>query len=295
MSGQDINEGALEQALREEMALCAGKDCPGQLAAALEHAVFPGGARMRPKLCMAVAAANLCDEPKLAVAAACAIELLHCASLVHDDLPCFDAADMRRGRPSVHCEFGEPIAILAGDALIVAGFEVLSRSAVTATAIARLPTLVAIVGRGCGAPMGICAGQAWESEPTVDVSRYHQAKTGSLFVAATAAGAAAAGEDPVPWRQLGASIGEAYQVADDIQDAIAEPDALGKPCHQDASLHRPSAVAELGVEGAAQRLRRLVDQTLQSIPACYGRDALQQLVRAQAENFIPKSLNRKAA
>jgi geranylgeranyl diphosphate synthase type II len=220
---------------------------------------------------------------------------LHCASLVHDDLPCFDDANTRRGKPSVHCAFGEPLAVLAGDALIVTAFECLAAAAGNAQALARLPAVIAIVGRGVGSPMGICAGQAWESEPTVDLSRYHRAKTGSLFVAATTAGAAAAGVDPTPWARLGEAIGEAYQVADDIQDAIADPEVLGKPCHQDEQLHRPSAVAELGVEGAASRLRALIAQTLESIPACAGREQLQELVLAQSEAFLPKSLRQQAA
>jgi geranylgeranyl diphosphate synthase type II len=295
MSGPTDALRQFEQALTAALSGPTGSECPPLLAQALQHAVFPGGARIRPKLCLAVATANGCEDPALALGAACAVELLHCASLVHDDLPCFDGADTRRGKPSVHHAFGEPIAVLAGDALIVAAFESLAACATNSVAVGRLPGLLAIVGRGCGAPMGICAGQAWESEPTVDLSRYHRAKTGSLFVAATTAGAASAGVEAAPWAGLGEAIGEAYQVADDIQDAIAEPDALGKPCHQDEALHRPSAVAELGVEGAASRLRSLIEQTLASIPACAGRDQLQQLVLAQAEAFLPKSLRQRAA
>ena len=90
--------------------------------------------------------------------------------------------------------------------------------------------------------------QAWECEQRVDLSRYHRAKTGALFVAATCAGAAAAGVDPGPWVNLGASIGEAYQVADDIKDAVSDPDTLGKPTGIDVKLDRPSAVRELGLE-----------------------------------------------
>jgi geranylgeranyl diphosphate synthase type II len=288
-------ERRFEQALASVIGYCAGPDCPPLLAQAMHYAVFPGGARIRPKLCLAVASANRCAEPELALAAACAIEMLHCASLVHDDLPCFDGAETRRGKPSVQCAFGEPIAVLTGDALIVASFECLGKGAASAAGKTRLPELLAIVGRGCGAPLGICAGQAWESEPAVDLARYHQAKTGSLFVAATSAGAAAAGVDAAPWRSLGECIGAAYQVADDIQDAIADPDTLGKPCHQDEALHRPSAVSEFGVEGAAERLRQLIEQTMDSIPSCAGREELQRLVRAQAGAFLPKSLNRKAA
>ena len=109
----------IEQSLAQAISTGEAPGCPPKLAAAICHAVFPGGARIRPKLCLAVANACGDDDPTLSDAAAVAIELLHCASLVHDDLPCFDDAPTRRGRASVHWAFGEPLAVLAGDALIV--------------------------------------------------------------------------------------------------------------------------------------------------------------------------------
>ncbi len=284
----------LEAALAAIMDSTAGADCPQRLAQALQHAVFPGGARIRPKLCLAIALANGCDSLELAMRAACAIELLHCASLVHDDLPCFDNAELRRGKPSVHRAFGEPIAVLAGDALIVAALEAVATAELNGSAAQRMPAVFAVLARGVGAPYGICAGQAWESEPRVDLALYHRAKTGALFIAATRAGAACAGVDGTPWEALGTSIGEAYQVADDIQDAIATPDALGKPCHQDEHLDRPNAVAQLGVQGAARRLRELIEAGLDSIPVCPGREHLVELVRAQSQGFVPKGLSRAA-
>src|SRR5262245_7582368 len=99
--------GRLERALSDALLLADGPDAPPRLAAAMRYAVFPGGARVRPKLCLAVAAACGDDAPALADSAAVAIELLHCASLVHDDLPCFDNASTRRGKPSVHQAYGE--------------------------------------------------------------------------------------------------------------------------------------------------------------------------------------------
>ena len=284
----------LERSLGNIIDRSADQDCPPILGQALRHAVFPGGARVRPKLCLAVASANRCTEPHLAMQAACAIELLHCASLVHDDLPCFDDADTRRGKPSVHKAFGEPIAVLVGDALIVAGFEAVG-TVTGGNSSQHSPGVMRVLARGTGAPMGICAGQAWESEPRVDVSRYHQAKTGALFVAATQAGAAAAGVDISDWDALGRSIGEAYQVADDIQDTVSNADELGKPCGQDEALCRPNAVAELGLQGAARRLKDLIEAGLDSVPDCPGRDQLLNLVRAQAQGFLPKSLDLRAA
>ena len=284
-----------EQYLEEAMAEHATAQCPPLLAQALNYAVVPGGARVRPKICKAVALANNSSDVGLANAAASAIELLHCASLVHDDLPCFDDATQRRGKPSVHAKFGERIAVLTGDALIVAAFQTLATHAIHAVRTERVPLVTAIVARGVGAPHGICAGQAWECERSVDLSRYHRAKTGALFVAATCAGAAAAGVDPGPWVNLGASIGEAYQVADDIKDAISDPETLGKPTGIDVKLDRPSAVRELGLDGAVTRLKQCLEAGLDSMPACAGQDLLQKIVRAQASRFVPEKIAQVAA
>ena len=116
----------IEQSLATAIASGEAHGCPPKLAGAIRHAVFPGGARIRPQLCLAVSQACGDDDPELAEAAATAIELLHCASLVHDDLPCFDDAPTRRGRASVHFAYGESLAVLAGDALIVLAFETLA-------------------------------------------------------------------------------------------------------------------------------------------------------------------------
>ncbi len=282
-----ISVSDYESVLRSTVGRAADERCPPLLAAALHHAVFPGGARVRPKLCVAVALANQGDAPALAAAAAASVELLHCASLVHDDMPCFDNAAERRGKPSVHAQFGEPIALLAGDALIVAAFELLAAPQLPARD--RLPQLLRVVAEGVGSPCGIAAGQAWESEPVVDVSLYHRAKTGALFIAATAAGAAAAGVDVAPWKLLGAKIGEAYQVADDIQDATSTASELGKPCGVDSALERPSAVSELGLDGATRRLRQLVEEGMEAVPACPGRDELREVVASQAKRFQPRA------
>ena len=145
MALQARDKPDLEAALAAVMAATAGPECPRQLAQALHHAVFPGGARIRPKLCLAIAMANGCDSLELAMRAACAIELLHCASLVHDDLPCFDDADMRRGKPSVHRAYGEPIAVLVGDALIVAALEAVATGELTGDAAVRMPGVFAVV------------------------------------------------------------------------------------------------------------------------------------------------------
>ena len=166
----------LEMALRDALGESA-RSGPPLLAEAMSYAVFPGGGRARPRLCLAVAEACRVDEGNgsatldegnwspLVMAAAVAIELLHCASLVHDDLPCFDDADERRGRPSVHCMFGESLAVLAGDGLITLAFETVARAGTEHPQ--RIGPLVILLARAVGSVDGLVAGQAWESEPSV--------------------------------------------------------------------------------------------------------------------------------
>ena len=281
----------IEETLERTIARAMGAGAPPLLASALHHAVFPGGHRIRPRLCLAVAQACGDSHPPASAAAAAAIELLHCASLVHDDLPCFDDAGMRRGKPSVHAQFGTPLAVLAGDALIVLAFETLARAA----SPDRLPLLVSIVAAAVGAPSGIVAGQAWECEAAVPLVDYQRAKTGALFVGSTMAGAASAGLEPEPWRKLGETIGEAYQVADDLRDVLCDAEELGKPIGQDAARYRPNAAAQLGIGGAKARLEQLVRVAADSIPDCPGRSDLGKVIEAQTAQLFPKQLQRFAA
>ncbi len=283
----------IEAALGGALGSWDHESAPPRLAAALRYAVFPAGGRIRPRLCLTVAAACGEDHPPIVNAAATAIELLHCASLVHDDLPCFDDAATRRGKPSVHRAYGERLAVLAGDALIVLAFETLARAG--AAQPSRLAPLLRIVSRGVGMPTGIVAGQAWECEPRVTLADYQQAKTGALFAAATMAGAAAAGADPAPWRLLGERLGEAYQVADDLLDVLADPLELGKPIGRDAALGRPSAAGELGLAGALRRLETLVEGAMESIPDCPGADALRAAMRIETQRLVPKDVALRAA
>ena len=283
----------IEQALQAALALGDGAGCPPKLASAVRHAVFPGGARIRPQLCLAVARACGDRDPVLADGAAAAIELLHCASLVHDDLPCFDDAPLRRGAASVHAAYGERIAVLTGDALIVLAFQALAQAAVHAPQ--RLPGLMSIVARRVALPTGIVAGQAWECEPFVALPAYQRAKTGSLFAACTEAGAWAAGADPAPWQAFGLVLGEAYQVADDIRDVALAVELLGKPQGRDIALCRPSAATELGLHGAIAHFDQLLERVVDAIPACAGASALRALVRAESERLVPQATVRDLA
>jgi geranylgeranyl diphosphate synthase type II len=234
---------------------------------------------------MSVAAACGDDKRAITDAAATALELMHCASLVHDDLPCFDDADTRRGKPSAHRAFGQPLAVLTGDSLIIMAFEALAK--VAEVDPMRVSKLMLVLAQRSGMPGGICAGQGWESEAEIDLSAYHRSKTGALFMAATQMGAVAAGQDAEEWEELGARIGEAFQVADDLRDALFDADTLGKPVGQDDLHGRPNAVAELGVEGAIARMRDILSGAIASIPKCPGEAALAKLVTAQAEALTP--------
>jgi geranylgeranyl diphosphate synthase type II len=278
----------IDHALQAALAAHTAADGPPRLTAAIRHAVFPGGARIRPRLCVAVATACGDDQPALTDAAAAAIELLHCASLVHDDLPCFDDAATRRGQASVHAAYGERLAVLGGDALIVLAFQLVAEAA--AAAPLRAAALIGTLGRGVGVPHGIVAGQAWECEPQVALRDYQRAKTGALFAAATLAGAEAAGAPSAPWRALGECLGEAYQVADDIRDVVADPAALGKPVGRDLALGRPSWVSDWGLAASVRRFQDLVERAVEAIPPCRGQAALQALVRLESERLVPHAL-----
>ena len=284
-------ESRIEAALAEVVAKATAAPCPTRLAEAIRYAVFPGGGRVRPGLCLTVAAACGDGEPALADGAAVAVELLHCASLVQDDLPCFDDAPLRRGQLSLHKRFGEAIAILVGDALIVMAF------GAVAAHVAKRPAagaeILRVLAEAAGSPAGIAAGQAWESEPNVDVTAYHHAKTAALFEAAAVAGAIAGEGDPTAWRRTGAALGSAYQVADDLADALGESGALGKPIHQDGNKARPNVVKSLGLEGAVCRLDELVGQAMQSIPDCRDHANVEAFLRVAAERLCPPDLRRK--
>ena len=289
MSAIDHNHEAarLESALEHLLARREG--APPRISEALRYAVLPGGARIRPRLCLAVAGA--CDAPELALGVACSLELLHCASLVHDDLPCFDDADLRRGKPSLHKAYGQPLAVLAGDALIVTAFE--------ATAVAagrwprRLAPLMQGLARAAGPSVGLVAGQAWESEPSVDLRAYHRAKTGSLFIAATTLGAICAGRDPAPWAVVGERLGAAYQVADDLHDAHGTGLTVGKASGRDLALGRPNAAHALGTAEALEHLQSLVEEATAAVPS--SAPSVRLMIAQIAERLVPPSLRRSAA
>ena len=272
----------IESAMERSVASLTAADCPEGLAGALRQAVIPGGSRLRPQLVIAVAeACDRADEP-LVDRAAAAVELLHCASLVQDDLACFDDAQMRRGRPALHCAFGERLAILASDALIVGAFDQLADSVTAADQALQALALTRALARRTGAAGGISAGQAWECEPSIDLAAYHKAKTGALFAAASEAGAIAAGADPAAWASTGELLGCAYQIADDLHDVLSSESDTGKPVHVDALHGRPNAALTHGVDAAGRQLRLALEAVVASVPPCACPDRLIAIIHAQA-------------
>lgn len=289
----DIPE-RIETGMQRALRYATANGCPPILARALRHAVFPGGARIRPRLCLAVAAACGDREPGAADCAAIAIELLHCASLVHDDMPCFDNALQRRGAPSVHAQFGEEIALLVGDGLIVAAFETVARET-QQTPLLTAP-LIATIANAVGTPYGLVAGQAWESEPEINITAYHRAKTASLFSGAVSTGAIAAGGNPRDWLGLADALGAAYQVADDLYDATGgQQEGAGKPAGQDSRNGKPNIVTSIGLEAALDRLKRLVAEAVDNVPDCLGADMFRAMIRNEATRLMPKTLATTAA
>jgi len=279
-----------EQALEAAVAAATSRHCPPKLAAAIRYVVFPAGGLVRPSLCFAVAGAYSEHVPPLVDATAASLELLHCASLVHDDLPCFDDAMLRRGRLTLHRAFGEELAVLVGDALIIAAF----RNMATAPGPAdRVVAVLQELSRGTGSAEGITAGQAWESEDAPDPLLYRRLKTGALFESAMVAGALASGADGEPWRLVGSRLGEAYQIADDLSDRF--PGAIGgaaagKLGHRDTALGRPNAAVELGQDDALKRLGELIEAGCEAVPACPGASRVRDLLRQAGARLYPACL-----
>jgi len=275
----------IDEALEAIVVRATRPGCPPRLAEALHHAVFPGGARLRPRLTLIAAAACGAVDPDAACAVAASVELIHCASLVHDDLPTFDNAETRRGRPCVHKVYGEALALLVGDGLIVAAFDTLAKGAPPK----RVGALVAELARGAGTVRGIVAGQAWESESMVSLDHYHRAKTASLFAAAGAMGAIVAGGLEQPWRSFGEAIGRAYQVVDDLNDAIGTEANTGKTGGRDATLARPSIVRAEGVDGARARAKTLIEEAMKAAPECDCQAELRAWVEQLASRAVKAS------
>ena len=243
---------------------------PARLLAAMRHAALGGGKRLRPFLTLETAA--LFDvAPEAAMRAACALELVHCYSLVHDDLPAMDDDDLRRGRPTVHKAYDEATAILAGDSLLTYAFDILSDPATHDDPALRCQLVRHLaLASGLG---GMAGGQALDLEAersdkplTMDEILEMQAmKTGALLQQAVEAGALLGLASPAQMRRLsrfGALIGAAFQIADDLLDARSDAATLGKRAGKDAGRNKATLVSMLGVDAAGQRCDSLVDEAV---------------------------------
>lgn len=273
-------EGVLDAVLPRAASLPENALAEDQLFAAMRYAVMNGGKRFRPAL--SLACARLFDLPDSAVLrAAAAVELVHCYSLVHDDLPAMDDDDMRRGQPSCHAKFGEATAILAGDALATLAFEVLADPATHPDA-ARRTELILALARAAG-PQGMVAGQMidlategktpmGEGAPrrldAAGIARMEELKTAALISAACEAPAILAGAPPEARAKLAAyarALGLAYQVTDDLLDVEGGSAEIGKTAGKDAAAGKATFVATLGLAGARAEAERLLREAGQSL------------------------------
>ncbi len=259
-----------------QAALPDPETAPRRLHQAMRYAVLGGGKRMRPLLVRA--AGHLFDaDPGLLDAPTVAVELVHCYSLVHDDLPAMDDDDLRRGRPTTHVAFDEATAILAGDALQTHAFEVLAAAPLPpALAVACLRTLATASGAA-----GMCGGQALDIDATGrlqsldDLKRMHALKTGALIRAAVRMGALCGGANEAQLARLDTfadALGLAFQVRDDILDVEASSEQLGKTAGKDAAQDKSTFPALLGMGGAKAQLETLA-ATMRDALAPFGRRA----------------------
>lgn len=246
-------------------------DPPAPLAEAMRYAVLGGGKRFRPFL-LIESAALFGVKPANALDAACAIECVHCYSLVHDDLPAMDDDALRRGRETVHIAFDEATAILAGDALLTLAFEIISAPGAHANAGVRAE-LVLGLARAAGWA-GMAGGQSLDLEAegrtlTVDEIRRLQAlKTGALIEYACTAGAILGGADGADWMALetyGRALGRAFQLADDLLDITGDAAKLGKETGKDGDAGKATLVSALGAERAREELVALETEAIASL------------------------------
>lgn len=236
-----------------------GVEAPAQLGEAMRYAVLDGGKRLRPLLVLAACEA-VGGLPAAALRAACAVELIHAYSLVHDDMPCMDNDVLRRGKPTVHVQFGEARALLAGDALQALAFELIAPVAEDAQEIppAMQARLCGLLARAAGA-QGMAGGQAIDLASVglqlteAQLRQMHRLKTGALLQASVCMGAACGTLSDSAQQALtsyGAALGLAFQVVDDILDVVADSATLGKTAGKDAANDKPTYVSLMGLEGA---------------------------------------------
>jgi len=243
--------------------LPGGNTVPQKLHEAMRYSMFAGGKRLRPALVLAASEA-VGGAREDALHAACAVEMIHTYSLIHDDLPAMDDDDLRRGKPTCHKVYGEALAILAGDALLTYAFEVLTATPRTES----VAGIVRAISRGVGT-QGMVGGQVLDIEnegkaaTLASVAAIHSWKTAALIAACCEAGALAGGATQTEYEHLatfGTKIGLAFQIVDDILDITASPETLGKTPGKDAKVGKATYPAVMGLEKARLEADRLAQQ-----------------------------------
>jgi farnesyl diphosphate synthase len=259
-----------EQAL--DRCLPPAGQSPAALHEAMRYAVLGGGKRLRPLLVYAAARALGVDSPLLD-APACAVELIHAYSLVHDDLPAMDDDALRRGRPTCHIVFGEAMAILAGDALQALAFELLADDHAGPIDPAIRVAMLRTLGRACGAE-GMAGGQALDLAAVgqqlglAELEHMHACKTGALIRASVRLGGLLAGADADALNVLdayGHAVGLAFQVRDDILDVEGESAVIGKTAGKDAAADKPTFPSIIGLDASRARVSELTATALDAI------------------------------
>jgi len=264
--------GATLDALRElvdqtlDQRLPAESEWPERVHAAMRYSMFAGGKRIRPLLALSAAHAVGDGQGRArALPLACAVEIIHTFSLIHDDLPSMDDDDLRRGRPTCHKAFDEATAILAGDALHALAFELVANAEAGPDQAAPMLLTIGLLARACGT-RGLIGGQMddlkYEGVPASpeDLERIHRTKTGALIVAAVVGGGLLAGATPGQAESLRAfaePIGLAFQIVDDILDVSGDARLLGKTPGKDAKSGKATWVALFGLEASRQRAASL--------------------------------------
>ncbi|MEY4447801.1 MAG: hypothetical protein RLZZ433_816 [Pseudomonadota bacterium] len=270
-----------------EQALKKGIDAhaPAQLGEAMRYAVLDGGKRVRPLLVLAAAeaigvdleAATVSDQPSslAALNAACAVELIHAYSLVHDDMPCMDNDVLRRGKPTVHVQYGEAQALLAGDALQALAFEFLTPQD-GSTDLAVQAIQVGLLARASGYE-GMAGGQAIDLASVglplteAQLRQMHRLKTGALLLCSVQLGAVSAGKPSAvvmdALSRYAQALGLAFQVVDDILDVTADSTTLGKTAGKDAAADKPTYVSLMGLAPAQHLADQLYAESLAALDA----------------------------
>lgn len=268
MKALDLKAWSAERLQRVEQALSdwVPQDAPAGIGQAMRYAVLDGGKRLRPLLVLA-AAESVDGHAGAALRAGCAVELIHAYSLVHDDMPCMDNDILRRGKPTVHVQFGEATALLAGDALQALAFELLAPAdaGVPDAVQARLCRLLAQAAGHAGMAGGqaIDLAAVGKSLTEDELRQMHRLKTGALLQASVMMGAACGEAAPQALRGLsayGAAMGLAFQVVDDILDVTADSATLGKTAGKDAAQDKPTYVSLLGLDRARAYAAELLEQ-----------------------------------